>query len=355
MKNISLYCKTNGHNKEYHLQLEKSGSEWIVNFQYGAIGSSLRPGTKTPTPVSEEEANKIFDKLVKEKINKGYIESEESKESGFSGPTIQSKEVILLPQLLNVIEESEVQKYINDDEWVGQRKFDGERRMAIVSDKIIGLNKKGQPVQLPDSIIVSLVNVTKEGCTLDGEIIKETLHVFDLLSYNGKDLKNLPYLERIKLLNTLVLDFGMNIEVVKTAYTKEDKQKIYDELKATNAEGMVFKLKSGKYVAGRPNSGGEQLKRKFQKTGTFIVADITKGKRSVGLNMINDAGEIVKLGKVTIPPNKSIPNVGAFVEVQYLYAFKGEGGCIFQPVFLNERNDCDMTDINMSQLVYKAD
>ena len=75
MKNISLYFKEGSSDKEYHAQMVKSGKGVVVNFQYGRVGNALQSGTKTPTPVSEEEADKIYTKLVKEKMGKGYQEA----------------------------------------------------------------------------------------------------------------------------------------------------------------------------------------------------------------------------------------------------------------------------------------
>ncbi|MEI6746939.1 MAG: hypothetical protein WCL34_13330, partial [Methylococcaceae bacterium] len=107
------------------------------------------------------------------------------------------------------------------------------------------------------------------------------------------------------------------------------------------------------YRPGRPASGGAHLKFKFYKTATFIVANMTPGKRSVGLELIDDAtGERVFMGKVTIPPNYSIPNIGDLVEVRYLYAYKG--GAVYQPNYLGVRGDSDLTDATMKQIIYKA-
>lgn len=75
MKNISLYFKEGSSDKEYHVQMVKSGKGVVVNFQYGRVGNALQSGTKTPVPVSEEEAEKVYDKLVKEKMRKGYAEA----------------------------------------------------------------------------------------------------------------------------------------------------------------------------------------------------------------------------------------------------------------------------------------
>jgi hypothetical protein len=44
----------------------------VVNFRYGRRGTALRDGTKTPAPVSREEAVKAFERLVSSKIVGGY-------------------------------------------------------------------------------------------------------------------------------------------------------------------------------------------------------------------------------------------------------------------------------------------
>lgn len=207
-----------------------------------------------------------------------------------------------------------------------------------------GYNKKGGFVPLPNSITKSI----NTACILDGEIIGDKLFVFDILSYKGENTKQIICELRLVLLEKL--SFGKGIEIVKTAYTKKEKQKLYNELKKNNAEGIVFKKKDSPYTHGRPASGGNQLKFKFYKTATFIVQGTTEGKRSVGLELVSDEGRTF-MGKVTIPPNHEIPNEGELVEVRYLYAYKG--GCVFQPTYLGKRNDSDLTDATMKQIVYK--
>ena len=348
MKSISLFYQEGSSDKVYNIQLEDSGIGFIVNFQYGRRGNSLQAGTKTPTPVSLDEAVKIYDKLEREKRAKGYEGYEDDvKKNDFSGVNIvSSKEVIFLPQLLNMIDD--VEEFINNDEFIAQEKKDGQRRLVVSELKgaIFGLNKKGTSVPLPRMIIQSINN----NCILDGEIIGDKLFVFDLLSFEGQDLKNRSYEERIMRLN--IMTFGENIEVVETAFTTAEKRKLFNRLKAENKEGIVFKKKNAPHKPGRPASGGDQLKFKFYNTATFIVDNITKGKRSVGLKLISGQ-ELVKIGKVTIPPNHQIPEIGALVEVRYLYAF--EGGCIFQPVYLGLREDSDLTDATIEQLVYKPE
>ena len=344
-KTASLYYKAGTSDKEYHLQLIEKGDKWVVNYQYGRRGSALKPGTKTKEPLSNEQADKIYTAKLNEQLSEGYQYGEVK--DGFSVEMKpRDKTVHILPQLLNVIEDA--QPYIDSDEWLGQEKKDGQRRIVISSNKIMGLNKKGEEVPLPDSIIKSIDDI----CILDGEIVGEKLYVFDILSLNDRNLKGLPCEERLETLRHL--KFGKGIEIVETAYSKREKQKMFDELKANKKEGMVFKKKTSIYEYGRPASGGNQLKFKFYKTATFIVANLTKDKRSVGLELISDDNnKRVFMGKVTILPNFDVPNVGDLVEVRYLYAYRG--GAIYQPTYLGKRDDQDLTDATLKQIVYKAE
>ncbi len=115
--------------------------------------------------------------------------------------------------------------------------------------------------------------------------------------------------------------------------------------------GRRGKRGDANYTAGRPNSGGPQLKFKFHETASFIVTKVN-GKRSVSL-MLFDGDKVIPVGNVTIPPNHTVPQVGAIVETRYLYAYLG--GSIFQPVYLGVRDDIRPGECQLSQLKYKAE
>jgi bifunctional non-homologous end joining protein LigD len=260
-----------------------------------------------------------------------------------STPATEKESSGIIPQLLNEVKDASV--YLADDNYLAQEKFDGERRLLrLENGEVNGINKKGQVVPVTKKIASSL----KEECVIDGEIVGETVYAFDILSLKGEDLTELSCEERLDILNNLNL--GKNIVVCETSFDTKSKKALYKSLKDRNAEGIVFKKKSSKYKAGRPNSGGSALKNKFYKTATVRVASHTKGKSSVGMEM-KQGKKVVPVGKVTIPPNKDIPEVGSFIEVRYLYAY--EGGSLFQPTYLGVRNDQDETDINLKQLIYK--
>jgi len=124
------------------------------------------------------------------------------------------------------------------------------------------------------------------------------------------------------------------------------------QLKAEYAEGIVFKHTDAPYIAGRPASGGPQLKHKFCASASFIVGKIN-AKRSVS-PLLFTGDRIGPAGNVTIPPNLRVPAVGQVVECRYLYAMQ-ESGAIYQPVYLGAREDITSEECTTAQLKYKAE
>jgi len=339
-------------NKEYHFQLIETEAGHIVEFQYGAIGGNLKAETKTQTPVTLAEATKIFDSMTKERLKKQYTGGETDAEAGFSlTPAQEKKEIVLLPQLLNEVQDPMI--IINDNRYVMQEKHNGQRRTVIRNaNGITGGNKLGTAVPLPDFLINALPQHEFE---IDCEIIGDKLFVFDLLSWHGMNMKGDGFKERVlALASGHTLPFNKNIVLSKPAFTKEEKLAMYNELKARNAEGFVGKDKDGEYKAGRPNSGGDQLKFKWYKTASFIVGNHTKGKRSVGLELIDENGNRTSVGKITIPANKEIPALDKVVEAEYLYAHKGTNA-IFQSKYIKERTVVSIAECKLTQLVYKEE
>jgi bifunctional non-homologous end joining protein LigD len=140
--------------------------------------------------------------------------------------------------------------------------------------------------------------------------------------------------------------------MVESHYTAGQKREAFDRLKFENAEGVVFKHIDAPYIAGRPASGGSQLKFKFCETASFVVGKVN-AKRSVSL-MLFAGRNLTAAGNVTIPPNHEIPKAGQIVECRYLYAFKGSG-CIYQPVYLGVRDDIPEEECTTAQLKFKSE
>ncbi|MEQ2005716.1 MAG: DNA ligase [Limisphaerales bacterium] len=348
-KSTSLYYREGSSDKEYHVRLEAKGDGFVVNIAFGRRGSTLSTGTKTSAPVYYDAALMIFDKLVREKKAKGYTEGENG--SPYQHTEKSSQVSGLMPQLLNGIDEVEVARLTSNPSWGMQEKKDGKRLLIRKEGDIIeGINKRGLVVGVPETVVKTAAALTGY-FVLDGESIGDYLHTFDLLFLNGEDLRPKPYRQRyIALLNLLAGGLPKHIKVVSLWTDSMDKASWLHTLKQQKAEGIVFKLMNAPYTAGRPNSGGSQLKHKFVATLSAVVSKVNR-QRSVGLSLL-DQGGWQPVGSVTIPPNQQVPKVGAVVEVRYLNAVPD--GSLYQPVYLGVRSDVEPHECVVSQLKFKS-
>jgi predicted DNA-binding WGR domain protein len=70
---VRLEFREGTSDKVYEVDLCEVGpGQYVVNFRYGRRGTALRDGSKTPAPVSQAQAQRIFDALIAEKRGKGY-------------------------------------------------------------------------------------------------------------------------------------------------------------------------------------------------------------------------------------------------------------------------------------------
>lgn len=350
IQSTTLYYRQGNSDKVYQAAIEPKGDGHIVTFAYGRRVHTLKAGTKTPQPVTQEKAAGIYNKLVASKLSKGYTPGPDG--SPYAGSPAQERDTGIRCQLLNPVDKSEVPRLLADTRHCLQEKHDG-RRMLVRKDgkgTVTGINRRGLEVALPGTIAAAASKLP--GLFLiDGEAVGDTLHAFDLLEVKGVDLRQRAYLDRFAGLLRL-LDPEGRIRPVSTILDPADKQAMFQTLRQTGAEGMVFKNIDAAFSPSRPASGGTQLKFKFVETASFMVT-AHNAKRSVALALL-DEGIEVPAGNVTIPPNHAIPQMGTVIEVRYLYAHR-QSGSIYQPVYLGERSDIPLEECTVDQLKFKPE
>jgi bifunctional non-homologous end joining protein LigD len=354
IQSASLHFREGNSDKVYHAAIEPKGEGYLVTFAYGRRGNRLTTGTKTTHPVSLAEATKIFDKLVASKLAKGYHYSAASagQERPYQQTGDEGRDSGIRCQLLNAVEESELSRLLTNSTHCLQEKHDGRRLMVRKQgDTITGINRRGLTVAIPDAIREAVKHIPFD-ILIDGEAVGDTLHAFDLLEVKGHCMRKRRYIDRFASLMMIIPPGYDALRWVSTSVSPDDKVEIYEELRATNREGVVFKDMDAAYSPGRPNSGGPQLKFKFVESASFVVTG-HNAKRSVTLGLY-DGDKLVPAGNVTIPPNHRIPAVGQVCETRYLYAYR-ESGSIYQPVYLGVRTDIPTSECVVEQLKFKSE
>lgn len=332
-ESVQLYYREGGSDKVYNVALvEEKNGLCNVQYAYGRRGSSLNTGNKNTSPLPYNAALKVYNKLVLEKTGKGYTEDKSGK--AFTSSIVTSSvDTGMRPQLLNDIDEKEVAKYLKDDHYCAQEKFDGRRRLLKkAGGEVIAANKKGLSIPV-DTVLESILNKFPDKTTLDGEDMGDYIVVFDSL-----ELPKLPYRKRFQHVSLTVNAYCNSdvLRVPRTEFTEEGKSQLFLDLMAENAEGIVFKEINAPYTPGKPNSGGTQLKFKFYASSSCVVIGVSSSKRSVELGVYSNK-MMIPVGNVTVYPNQEIPVKGSVVEVRYLYYYPG--GALYQPVLLGVRDD----------------
>jgi bifunctional non-homologous end joining protein LigD len=366
-----LYYKEGSSDKVYHCWMETVGANNSVVFEYGRRGSTLQKGKKIED-THHAKAEAVLFKLVSEKLGKGYKTYDPSAKmpvmkpgavTGAPAPStmnpllgvpIQSLpsgkrlgQMHRLPMLLNVLTIDKIDSYLDKASWMLQEKFDGVRMMLEFDgvDKTVAWNKKGQAIEPPEEFC-SVLQSCFSGYSflIDGEACGARYFAFDILNLEDNSYRALPAEERLEMLGMLMRSSKKQPIIMQayTAFTKEDKHRLFEEAKRSGKEGVVIKDAKAGYTPGRPASGGPAYKCKFTASATCIVTEITKGKRSVQVAMRapgegGDKRKFYIVGNCTIPVNHEIPKVGELVEVNYLYAYRG--GSLYQPVYKGPRPD----------------
>lgn len=205
MKTTTLYFKEGASDKVYQASIEPKGSGFVVNFAFGRRGSTLNTGTKTSSPVDEVTASKIFEKLVSEKKAKGYTEGADG--TPYAGNDSKEHSGIT-PQLLNPIEEDQVERYVKNQNWCMQEKFDGKRLLLLKQgNAVLGINRKGLFIGIPESIKTDALRIPND-FLMDGEAVGDLYYVFDLLKAQGVDFRGYPYSARLQNLMVRVSPLG---------------------------------------------------------------------------------------------------------------------------------------------------
>jgi ATP-dependent DNA ligase len=380
--------------KVYHCQLTQAETGWSVTVQYGRRNSTLTSDAKIER-VPYDQAKKVFDRTVREKVSRGYQHQQRHETVGEIVDRVQpapltnsrgaaSKEIVFQPELLTRITELEAQRAASDPRYLFQTKQDGDRLAIHVTPgaddylNIFGYNKLGQRVALDRTLHAAVAGLCEaaniESLLIDGEWESTGYYAWDILelSIGGipGDIRDAPYLNRFGILRSVFQhvesELAAMLHLTNTADSTEEKLALLANRKL---EGVCVKDRTAPF---RPGRNGQHKKFKFEQTASFIVgkkpkAKANDGHRSVALYILDPAAKFHSdwqptasampvrfVSTVKVPEKYRMPDLGSIVEVRYLYAYPAGG--IAQPCYFGKvRDDVRHSDCTTAQLKFKAE
>ena len=169
-------------------------------------------------------------------------------------------------------------------DWMAERKWDGIRAQVIVRNKEIYIWSRGEELVTDKYPELHLLTERIDNVVLDGELmaykddqplsfhhlqtrigrktvskkilsdVPVILMAYDILEYNGKDIRSTPIIERRALLENLVVEANYsNLKLSELVNFKnwKDLEKEKDKSRALHCEGLMLKKKDSLYQVGR--------------------------------------------------------------------------------------------------------
>lgn len=185
-----------------------------------------------------------------------------------------------------------------EETWLHEMKFDGYRMQAHLKNGIAHLYTRNG-LDWSNSFPYILEGIAKlpvQNAILDGEVVavdkegrthfqklqgslkakndKELLYyVFDILYLDGKDLRDLPLLERKSILEEIML--GMPKNIIFSQHFLEDANDFYQASCDMELEGIISKLADSPYQSGRNDLW---VKTKCSARQEFVIGGWTEPK-----------------------------------------------------------------------------
>src|SRR5580765_3619649 len=180
----------------------------------------------------------------------------------------------------------------NHPDWMWEPKLDGYRALAFIDAKGIQLRSRRGLELAKDfpRLAAELAKQSVNAMVLDGEIVafdaggkpsfnalqnrsqQTVFYCFDLLNFEGIDLRKLVYADRRRYLAQCLLPSPL----VQLVHAADDGVALHDAAMASGLEGVIGKRKDSRYESGKRS--GAWVKVKATQSAEFVIGGYTTGK-----------------------------------------------------------------------------
>ncbi|GEP51752.1 ATP-dependent DNA ligase [Flavobacterium noncentrifugens] len=297
------------------------------------------------------------------------------------------------PQLATLADET-----FDNDDWIFETKFDGYRALAqIQNSEVTLLSRNGLPFNSKYPEIAKTLESIANDLILDGEIVVEDskgkshfqwlqhleekpkqgqlkFYVFDILYFQGYDLRELELLQRKKILKAILPKLK---NIVYSEHTIGNGTKAFAEAVKKNGEGIIAKKSDSKYYTDKRTK--DWLKIKTDKQQEMVIGGFTEprgGRVGIGALLCGyyDGSELKYSGKVgsgytetilkdlrhkldkierksspftTTPKEPGVHWVSPKLVAQIKFSEFTDTGSMRHPVYLGLRSDKNPKDVIM--------
>jgi bifunctional non-homologous end joining protein LigD len=198
------------------------------------------------------------------------------------------------PQLATLADEP-----FDNDEWLFEVKYDGYRALAQIDNGEVSIiSRNGLSFNSKYGKIVETLEKVSHDVILDGEIVMEDtkgksqfqwlqnheespkrgelkFYVFDILYFNGFDLRELELIQRKKILKAILPRLE---NVVYSEHTIEEGIKAFESAEKKGGEGIIAKKTTSKYQVNKRTK--EWLKIKTEMQQEMVIGGYTEPQGS---------------------------------------------------------------------------
>ena len=361
------------------------GNEWLLLKKKDA---AAQPGWNP-----EDHAVSVLTGRTQEEIAQGL-----EKKSGKKQATLPEIGTPMLAQIGTAIPQTDG-KWIYEVKWDGVRAIcyiqNGEVRMVSRNGNVIGrqypeLSILPHRIQAQTAIVDGEIAALNERGVPSFELLQRRINVadassvatlarhypvvfyaFDLLYFDGRDLRGLPLTERKRLLKEVLKPN----DVVRYSEHFTDGKALFEAAKQQGVEGIIGKRTSSFYESRRT---GDWVKYKVHSSDSFVLCGFTEGERdhfgalvlgvhdgaklkwagNVGtgfdrktMKMIYEKLVPLAIKNCPLEPDKNLPKkdvtcVRPELVCEVKFANWTEDGRLRAPVWMGFRNDLDPADVD---------
>jgi ATP-dependent DNA ligase len=238
-------------------------------------------------------------------------------------------------------------RWLDDDRYVAEEKFDGHRVTVLVhGGRIDPRNRHGSPYKarpLTQPVAAALGELPGLSW-LDGELCDDRYLVFDLRVHDGQDLHAAPWRDRRAALDALGASHGWDagpVALSRVAHTAHDRITVAKRVLDSGGEGVVLKRADAPYTPGRTTTW-----RKAKYTQLLhAVAGTTSTTGQTTLLLYDEAGAMTRVG--TAACYERPPRPGAPIDVRYRPTTTGG---LQEAVVIDTDSDADPSTCRLTQL-----